>query len=252
VGQIVSLSVTVLGSSGMFATTERASSGYLLETGSWRLWLDAGAGTWRNLLRQVPYGSIDGVVLSHCHPDHTTDVFQALHAREFGGPEPLAPIPLWAPQETIDRLSAFDASIGDSFELTPVAAGGHIDVQGAQFDFVKMSHPPETVGVRITYRGAVLAYSADTGPAADLAALAEGAELFICEATLQDSDEAWYGHMRASQSGEAAAELGVAQLLLTHLPPGRDVMLSLAQAQGTARNVPVALAMDGQHFKVGR
>lgn len=248
----MSFSVTVLGSSGMFATTQRACAGYLVETDGLRLWLDAGAGAWRNLLEQVPYASIDGVILTHCHPDHTTDVFQALHARQYGGPEPLPPIPLWAPQETLDRLRGFDHGIDESFKLVRVSAGDRIEVGDVTFDFVGMAHPRETVGTRITRGRGVLAYSADTGPAADLRALAERAELFICEATLQDSDRLWEGHLSARQAGSIAADLQVGQLLLTHLPPGRDVLLSLAQAQATAGDVAVALAMDGQRFEVGK
>jgi ribonuclease BN (tRNA processing enzyme) len=251
VGQTVTLGITVLGSSGMFATTERACSGYLLETGRSRLWMDAGAGTWRNLLGHVAYTSLDGVLLSHCHPDHTTDVFQALHAREFGGAEPLPPIPLWAPRQTLDRLIAFGSGIEDSFDLRAITAGESHEIAGARFSFVEMAHPVETLGIRVDVGGAVLAYSADTGPSADLSALASGAELFVCEATLQDSDELWSGHMSASQSGRAAGDLGVGTLLLTHLPPGRDVLLSLAQAQAAADGTRVQLAMDGEHLEVG-
>jgi ribonuclease BN (tRNA processing enzyme) len=248
----VTLSITVLGSSGMFATASRACAGYLLEWGGFRLWMDAGAGTWRNLLQHVPYASIDAVLLTHRHPDHTTDVFQAWHARQFGGPEPLAPIPLWAPEETLDRLQGFDAEIDGSFVLTPVVAGQRLEVHDARFDLVEMVHPPVTLGVRVTYDGAVLAYSADTGPTADLAALARAADLFVCEATLQDADEPWYGHMSASQAGAAAADLGVDRLLLTHLPPGRDLELSLKQAEGACGEVRVALAADSQRLEVGR
>jgi ribonuclease BN (tRNA processing enzyme) len=247
----VTLSITVLGSSGMFATTERACAGYLLEWGGFRLWMDAGAGSWRNLLEHVPYASIDAVLLTHRHADHTTDVFQAFHARQFGGPEPLEPIPLWAPQETLDRLQDFDAEFDASFVLTPVVAGQRLEVHDARFDFIEMAHPPVTLGVRVTCDGDVLAYSADTGPTADLRALARAADLFVCEATLQDADEPWYGHMSASQAGAAAADLGVNDLLLTHLPPGRDLKLSLKQAEGACGDVRVALAVEGQRLEIG-
>ena len=57
--------------------------------------------------------------------------------------------------------------------------------------------------------------------------------------------------MSASRAGGIASSIGVDQLLLTHLPPGRDVLLSLDQAQVTARDVAVSLATDGQRFEVG-
>jgi ribonuclease BN (tRNA processing enzyme) len=248
----MSLRVTVLGSSGMFATVERACSGYLVEIGDYRLWLDAGAGTWRNLVRHIDYGSLDGVVLTHRHPDHTTDVFQAFHARQYGGAEPLEPVPLWAPSETLGRICAFGGEIDRSFDLRPVAAGETHDIGAATVSFCAMAHPAVTLGVRMGHDGAVFAYSADTGPAADFTALAGDADVFLCEATLQDSDPEWEGHLRASQAGEIAARSGAARLVLTHLPPDRDVGLSLAQARAACPDAGVELAADGQRLEVAR
>jgi ribonuclease BN (tRNA processing enzyme) len=249
-GSPVSIGVTVLGSSGMFATTERACSGYLLQFDDTVVWMDAGAGSWRNLLRYVDYPRVDAIVLSHRHPDHTTDVYQAFHARHYGGLEPLEPIPLWAPAETLERLCGFGKEIQESFDLQTIAAGGALEIAGARFSFVAMVHPAETVGMRVERDGVVVAYSADTGPDADMAALARGADVFICEATLQDSDEPWSGHTSASVAGAIAADLGVGRLLLTHLPPGRDPALSLEQARGASADVPVQLAEDCLRFEV--
>lgn len=247
----MTLSVTVLGSSAMFATTERACSGYLLRFDGLSVWMDAGAGSWRNLLQIVDYPSLDAIVLSHRHPDHTTDVFQAFHARQYGGPEPLDRVPLWAPQETLDRLCNFGAEIDGSFDMRAIAAGDRMELGSARLSFVSMAHPPETVGVRLEHDGAVIAYSSDTGPSADITSLARDADLFICEATLQDSDESWEGHMKASQAGKAAGEAGARRLLLTHLPPHRDLDATLAQARSACGSIPVELAADGRTWEVG-
>jgi ribonuclease BN (tRNA processing enzyme) len=247
----VTFSLTVLGSSGIYATRERACSGYLLEIGDRRVWLDAGAGTWRNLLRHIDYKDIDAVVLTHQHPDHTSDLFQAFHARNYGDKTPLPPIPLWAPGATLDALTAFTSSIEESFQLNKVAEGETIEFAEAAFSFTLMSHPVETLGVRVESGDAVLAYSADSGVSADFKSLASGADLFICEATFQDSDESWTGHMSASEAARIAAEVEAASLLLTHLPPGRDLGLSLAEAHAHGGGVPTQLADDGQKFEVG-
>ena len=248
----MTLRITVLGSSGTFATRSRAASGYLLEVDGARLWLDAGAGTWRNLLGSASYADIDGVLLTHRHPDHTSDVFQAMHARLYGGPGPLAPIPLWAPAETLERVCSFAPEIGEAFELGTIAAGGSLTVGRASLKFVPMAHPPETVGVRLQHEGGIFAYSADTGPNADFRALAGDADLFLCEATLQEEDEGWEGHMTAAAAATAAEEVGAKRLLLTHLPPDRDVALSLKQARSAAMDLAVELAEDGMTVEVGR
>nr|MBA2725270.1 MBL fold metallo-hydrolase [Actinomycetota bacterium] len=211
----MSFSVTVLGSQGVFATEDRAASGYLLRFGDNSVWLDAGAGTWRNLLTHIDWRALDGVILTHEHPDHTTDVFQAFHARCYGPEEDLPPIPLWAPTPTLTKLEAFSPKIVKAFEMGPIKAGAAFEWSGASFSFPRMDHSGiETVGVRVEYEGAIFAYSADTGPGGDFSSLAQDADLFICEASFQEADEKWEGHMSASQAAEVAADLGVKHLVL--------------------------------------
>ncbi len=248
----MAFSATVLGCSGVFATEERAASGFLVELNSKRIWMDAGGGTWRNLLQRIHYPEVDAIILSHRHPDHVSDVFQAYHARQYGGPDPLDPIPLWAPQETIDHITAYLGELGASFDLHPVKGGESLEYEGARIEFFSMFHPAETVGVRIEHTGGVLAYSADTGPQADLQALAAQADVFICEATFQDSDGGWLGHMSASQAGAAAAEAGAAKLLLTHIRPGKNFDLSLDEARRPCGQAEVELAADFQRLEISQ
>ena len=244
----MTLAVTILGSSGIYGTPTRAASGYLVEVDGAQLWLDAGAGTWRNLLTLCDYASIDAVLLTHRHPDHTTDVFQALHARQYGQAEPLSPIPLWAPAEALEALGNYSSDISKSFDLHEVSEDRTITFNGAIVSFVRMAHPPVTLGVRIEHDGKAFAYSADSGLEADFEALARGADLFVCEATLQDADDPWTGHLRASQAGTLAAKAEVARLVLSHLPPGRDHVRTLTEAQEAAGSIPVELAEDRRRF----
>lgn len=246
----MSLAVTVLGSSAWYATTERAAAGYLVEAGDSYVWVDAGGGTWRNLLSHIDFHDLAGVLLTHDHPDHVADVFQAFHARHYGGPAPMQPIPLWAPKETIDALTTFSKSLGESFDCQAISAGDGIEVGGAKLSFFKMVHPEDTVGVRMESAGGVICYSADGGPQSDFDGLAHDADWMLCEATLQDEDEEWEGHMSAAQAGAAAARCGVRHLVLTHLPPQRDVSVSLAEARRTAGDCDVTLAYDGLRIEV--
>lgn len=234
----------------MWATPERACAGYLLDLDGSKVLLDCGAGVWRNLQAQVDPTSIEGVILSHRHPDHVSDVFQIFHSRLYGGEAPLPEIPLWAPAETLERLTAFSKELDQAFHLSSISAGDNISIGGAELAFFPMAHPPDTVGVRIQMDGAAFAYSSDTGPTADLDALAQGADVFVCEATLQDSDDPWEGHMRASQAGEAGARAGARKIVLTHLPPGRDAGLSLAEAHKASGEADVQLAADGLNLEV--
>ena len=142
----MTFAVTILGSAAMFSTRDRASAGYLLQIDDTNIWLDAGGGTWRNLLKEIDYPELHGIVLSHRHPDHTIDVFQSFHARMYGQVEPLPKIPLWGPAETIERLIAYTDHFEDSFECNPVEPGDSFDFGGAAFSFYEMAHPPVTLG----------------------------------------------------------------------------------------------------------
>jgi ribonuclease BN (tRNA processing enzyme) len=246
----MSLVVTVLGTSARFQTLERACSSYLVEIDGEHFWLDAGGGTWLNLQRSIRYQDIDGVLLTHAHPDHTIDVFQAYHARQYGQTDPLPPIPLWAPQETLDRLVHFSSGLCDAFDLRPVGDGDKLSIGESQWILTKMAHPAATIGIRIEYGEKVVAFSSDTGEGADFESLAGGADIFFCEASSQDTDEEWDGHLRASQAAVIATRIGVKRMLLTHLPPDRDLSISVAEAKREAPGLDIDLAEDGMRLEL--
>ena len=246
----MTLAVTVLGSAAMYSTSERACSGYLVETPAKKVWMDAGGGTWLHLQRLMDQDRLDGIVLTHRHPDHTLDLFQCFHARRYGSSEPLDTVPLWAPAETIERLLAFSSELDESFDIHAVRAGDTVELDDLVLSFFEMAHPPETVGVRAESNGSIVAYSSDTGPGGDFEGLASGARLFLCEATFQEVDDEWDGHLTAAQAGAAAAVAGVAELVLTHLPDKRDLAISLAEAKAHSGGVPVSLASDGLRLEL--
>lgn len=248
----MTLSITPLGCSALYATREIPASGYLVQIDDFNLWLDAGGGTWQQLIRRMDFADVHGVLLTHRHPDHTIDVFQLFHARLYGDRD-LVRIPLWAPQETLDRITAFSSELGDTFDLVAIEGGGVIDVGGAKASFVEMKHSAETCGVRWEEGGSVIAYTADAGPDSDFDTLGRNADVVICEATFQDSDQPWWeGHMSATQAGRMINEVGASRLVLTHLPPARDHQVSIDEAKSGAGAAAVELAELGRKIEVAR
>ncbi|MGH2827512.1 MAG: MBL fold metallo-hydrolase [Actinomycetota bacterium] len=247
----MSLAVTVLGCSGVYQTRESAASGYLIEVDGERWLLDAGGGTWRNLLHHMDYRELRGVVLSHRHPDHTIDIWQLFHALQYGGEEPAPTIPLWAPQETIERLLGFDPGIAEGFDLIPITEASEIALGEARVSFGRMKHPPVTLGARIELDGSAFSYSADSGVEGDFEPIARNADVFVCEATAQNSEEPWWGHLCAADAGAIAARMGARKLVLAHIRPGSDRELSLAEARVRAGDTEVELAGDGLRLEVG-
>jgi len=246
----VSFTVTVLGCSGVYQTRDLAATGFLVEIHGGHWVIDMGGGTWRNLLSHLDFRDLDGIFLSHRHPDHTIDIWQLFHARHYGF-VPESKIPLWAPQETIDRLVGFDHGVAESFTLVPVDETSEVSFGDASVSFARMKHPPITLGARIEHGGDSFAYTADTGTEGDIHSIASGVDVFLCEATAQDADEPWWGHMCASDAAKIAASCGVDRLVLTHLRPGCDRELSLEQARRAAPGLNIELATDGMVLEVG-
>src|SRR5438105_15540802 len=100
-GVAMGVTLTVLGCSGSFPAAGGACSGYLVDDGTTRMWMDAGSGTLANLQRHVAVDAVDGVVLSHEHPDHWTDLESFVIAlRTLGGREG---VPVFAPAGLRER-----------------------------------------------------------------------------------------------------------------------------------------------------
>jgi ribonuclease BN (tRNA processing enzyme) len=104
-----SLSVLVLGSGGPMATASgRASAGYLIFVdGVPRILMDVGGGTYQRLAESgATIPSLDIVLLSHLHIDHTGDLSPMIktayfHARSAGTPRLASqPIRIWGPAAT--------------------------------------------------------------------------------------------------------------------------------------------------------
>ena len=73
---------------------------------------------------------------------------------------------------------------------------------------------------RVSNSQRTLAYSGDSAPSERLAKLAEGVDLFLCEATLErgELDGEPRGHLSADEAVEAFEASGAQRLLLTHRP----------------------------------
>jgi ribonuclease Z len=97
-------------------------------------------------------------------------------------------------------------------------------------------------------RGQRLAFIMDTRLCEAAFALADGADMVVCESTFADTEAALareYGHLTAGQAGRIAAESG-ARLVLTHFSQRyerRDTERLAAQA-AVAFGGPVVLARD--------
>lgn len=222
------MELTVLGCSGTYgAPAGGACSGYLLRSGATTVWLDCGSGTLVNLAHHVPIEELDGIVVSHSHVDHWMDLTGYLYACRYGFKR--SAVPVFAAPLVQDRLDSVVGDATDVFEWSTVDEHRTVSIGEIAFRFSRTDHPVPTLAVEAQADGKRIVYSADTGPGWSPAAF-DPADLLVIEASYQDASPPNPVHLTARQAGEIGRASHARRLMLTHLFPRIDPMISVAEA----------------------
>jgi ribonuclease BN (tRNA processing enzyme) len=215
--------LTVIGSSPAWPNPGSAQSGYLVETESHRnLLLDCGPGV-LGRLRANGGVHVEAMAITHFHLDHWGDLVPWAWLNAYGPKNEHIPCSVWLPPRGRSQLEAFAANFGNdgmfesAFELHEFEPGKPFRAAGFEVEAHRLPHyTMEAYGFRVREGERLLAYSGDSAPTHELADLARGADLFVCEATLErpDKDGQPRGHL-AAEEALAAAD---GPVLLTHRP----------------------------------
>jgi ribonuclease BN (tRNA processing enzyme) len=246
---VTTLELTVLGCAGSHTSAGRVCSGYLVRAGDTKVLIDAGNGATANLQRFHAFQDLDAIVVSHRHVDHCVDLVGAFYAVRFV-PGFDGRVPLYAAPEvhgTLTGLLSGDSAMrfDDVFAHQEVTGGDELQIGPMRLVFADSIHPPPTVSTRIEVDGRVITYSGDSAGGEELVRIAQGADLFLCDATWTgDPDDHPPGiHLTARGAAEVANEAGVARLVLTHIAGGTDRAQALAEASEVFDG-PVELAEE--------
>ncbi len=179
----------------------------------------------RMLACGIDLDTLDGLILTHEHPDHVSGFPLVMEKLWLVGRR--RPLPVYGPATALSQarriFEAFDTSDWEGLpeiEWHEVALEPEADVLSSEAWTVAatpVDHSVPTIGLRFTDRhGRSIAYSCDTAPTGNVADLAREADVLVHEAT---------GHMpgvhsSVEEAAEIAARAGVHRLLLVHLPPG--------------------------------
>ncbi|GMA18631.1 MBL fold metallo-hydrolase [Arsenicicoccus piscis] len=226
--------LTIIGCSGSFPGPDSPASCYLLSADdadgrTHHVVLDLGNGALGVLQQHLPLGRLDGVFLSHLHPDHCLDLCGLYVAQRYDPAGVRPPIPVWGPSGTHERLAAaygdVDAfGMGREFTFTDWTVGEPVRLGPFVVTPYPAWHPVEAYGLRVEADGAVLAYSGDTDSTDSLSPLFADATLVLADAAFVEGRDLGRGiHLTGRRAAEAAlAAGGVQRLMLTHIPAWND------------------------------
>ncbi len=202
--------LTFLGTGAPRPSLKRYGPGILVETDKHRLLVDAGSGLRERIYQAGAFAlltSIDHVLLTHLHYDHTIGLADLwLSGWLFGRRVPLSvqgPPGTKAMMEDLVRMYAWDLEYrgvvgvplaGSQIAAEDVMPGVIYESEGLKVTAIDVEHLPidtetkaplefrgRTYGFRIDYKGRSVVFSGDTRPSENLVALGRGADVLIHE-----------------------------------------------------------------------
>jgi ribonuclease BN (tRNA processing enzyme) len=240
--------LTVLGGSAAGCNTGAGCSGYLVESGDSCLVVDLGPGTFQELRKHTDFRRLDGIVITHFHVDHIMDLPALRFALAYNPVPPPARIPLWVPPGGTQVLLRLARALTEEdlaadffplvFEVMEYEPQARLRIRSVDVSFAPTVHYVPCWAMRISASGASgdLVYTADSGPAAELATFASDCAVLVAESTLLvPSDEPYEtrGHLTAEEAGALARDARAATLVLTHMWEELDPAASQAVAART-------------------
>ena len=201
----------VIGCHGPYPCAGGATSGYLVEHEDKALLMDCGAGVLGRLMQLWDPAQLSGVLLSHLHFDHASDLLVLSYYLEKRGKT----LPVYVPPE--DQSPLLPLLRAPAFQVTPYPAS--LSLAGLAVVSFPVRHPVPCRALRLTDGRRTLAYTGDTNDCAGLADFVRGADALLADSAFLSSE--WregLPHMSAAGAARLAREAGVQRLYLTHLP----------------------------------
>jgi ribonuclease BN (tRNA processing enzyme) len=252
--------VTVLGKSPAFADAGGACSGYLVQEGATAMLMDVGNGVFGKLRAAIDFTTVDAVLVSHMHADHSLDLVPYAYALIYGpdGRARADPVRLMVPAGGRDQLRRVVGAWGgedlieEAFALEEYDSGAVLDVGDVRVRTHAVPHYlPHTNALELTAAGSGrLTYGADHGPAETLVEFAQDTDLLMVEATLKEPEpHGTRGHITAREAGEHGRRAGAHRLVVTHVSDLIDPAWVRSEAEAGFGG-PVTIAAEGDVYEV--
>lgn len=245
------MTVTVLGSSGSYASVDNPCTGFLVASAEANVLFDCGPGTAGPLQAAIDLDDLTAIVLSHCHPDHWLEL--PVLRNVFTWFHPRTGIPLYGTAETRRMDEAVTVRAPGSpapLEWETIDETSKVVVGDQTWTFDRTDHPVETLAARVTVGDRAVMFTSDSGPGWRFDEFGSDVDLAFCDAShLENYEGQGIPHMSAREAAERADAAGVRRLVLTHLIPGSDPAAHREEAAAAYRG-PVDVALPGAVFEI--
>lgn len=214
----------MLGSCGAYPAAGRACSGYLVQDKGVNLLLDIGAGCFSNLMKIIRPEEIDGVVVSHLHPDHYSDIHVFYNYMKYGiGSSKSTPLLAPVGRDVFDWPENFTVEIIDRKR--------YYSIGSLELTFLAVEHSDPAYAVKVE-GSSTLVYSGDAKRTEELERFVRGSRLFLAEASFgAEAVPEGLNHMNAVDASTVAALGKADKLMITHIYPNFDGIEALAEAE---------------------
>lgn len=231
----MSVTVTFVGSGDAFGSGGRFQTCIMVDAPDFRFIIDCGASSLVALNKMgIDHNTIDAIVLTHLHGDHFGGVpFFILDAMLRSKRD--RPLTIAGPRETETRLGVVEEALFPGMQtMTPkfdldvreVPVMNETTIGPMKITTFPAAHTGATnpTSVRVEIAGKVVAYTGDSAWTKHMPALAEDADLFVCECYFYSKSIPH--HLNYPDIVEHRAELKAKRMVLTHFSremyPHRD------------------------------
>ena len=239
---------------GRFAmiTQRRRTAGIRIISEKANVHLDPGPGA---LVYSIKEGldpqKLNGILVSHCHPDHYTDAEVLIEAMTRGMTRKrgvlAAPRSVLKGSETCQRvISTYHQSMPEQTLI--LEKGVEFHIQDLKIKSTEARHTePDTVGFRFeTTAFGDFAYTSDTEYFEGIGEYYRGVRLLLL-CVMRPSGKPWKGHMTTDDAIKIVREAGPEQVIITHLGMQMIFQSPFKEAKKIQEktSVPTLAAMDG-------
>lgn len=217
----------ILGSGTCIPSQRRGSAGYVLRLQDSVLLLDCGNGTtWKLENTGIDYLDIDKILITHFHPDHTSDLVPFLFGTKYNMERKRnKPLQVMGPE----GFREFFLSLNNTFNnwldfdqlLISEVQESRLITDEYELIWTTTPHTDNSIAYRIASDGKILVYTGDTDYSEEIAEFARGCDLLLIECAYPEGKKV-EGHLTPEEVSSIINAALPGKTVITHMYPECD------------------------------